>query len=123
MRERYRRGVVAALASATLLLVGCGDKETGPDPKSSAHAPDISEPVLPATAAPDLAKQDLGFSGTDTDGDGLVSPAEYAASSSRIFSSMDTDDDGTLTVPELDAARRAMRTEGGPSSEKLVERA
>lgn len=124
MIHEFRIGALAGLAAPILLLAACGEeKMSGPEPKVSPHVPDVAPPVPAATAAPDVARQDLAFEGADTNGDGLVSSAEYAASANRMFRSMDADRNGTLTVAELDSARDAMQIVGGPSSEKLIQRA
>lgn len=119
----FRGGALAGILASSLLLSACGGKETGPEPTTSPNVPDVASSVPAATANPDLAKRDMSFAATDTNGDGLVASAEYAASSARIFKAMDTNADGNLTVAELDDARVAMRISGGPSSEKLIERA
>lgn len=120
MLQRLWSAACLGLLCAAMALGSCGGEQTGPATEASADAPDAASAVPPAASNPELVNRNVGFAGTDTDRDGRLSSAEYAASSTRLFSAMDIDDDGGLTVSEMDGARIAMRINGGPSSEKMI---
>lgn len=73
--------------------------------------------VLPAAFASNAAK----FKILDTNNDGRVSRAEYAAGATLMFNRLDTDDDGILTVAEMEACHQLKNT--GNSGDKKDEKA
>lgn len=128
MRKAWNRaaraGSLALALGATIALVGCGAKETGPEAQdTTATAPATATPVPPVTADPAATKPLLSFAGMDTDGNGLVTSAENAKASQTIFQAMDLDKDGAVTLAEMDAARDAIGERPEFSSEKLIETA
>jgi Ca2+-binding EF-hand superfamily protein len=48
----------------------------------------------------------------DTNGDGMVSASEHAASAKKMFDAMDANHDGNVTAAEMDAMHQARMKEG-----------
>ena len=117
-----RAGSLILTLGATLALVGCNGKETGPEAQDTAAiAPTVATPVPPVTTDPAATKPLLSFAGMDVDGNGVVTSAENAKASQAIFLAMDLDKDGSVTLTEMDAARAAIGRGPMVSSEKLIE--
>lgn len=120
MRKAMTRARLFAVAAA-LLLAGCdGGKETPGTSEPSSHVPDVAMKVPAVTAEPDLTRRDLSFTGNDADGDGRVTPAEYAAAAQRFFAAVDTGDDGTLNLEEMETAGRVMGIADRSLSQKTI---
>ena len=57
----------------------------------------------------------------DTDGDGVISKAEFMAKHEEKFAKMDTDGDGNLTKDEMEAAKAKMKEKWKEMKEKKME--
>ena len=57
----------------------------------------------------------------DTDGDGVISKAEFMAKHEEKFAKMDSDGDGNLTKDEMEAAKAKMKEKWKEMKEKKME--
>lgn len=122
MGEALNTAIRAAAVAATLMLAACGSgQETGPDPVAeSPAAPEIAPRIPAAVADPGAVRALVDFTGADTDRDGRISSAEYAAASTRMFGAMDVDDDGAITADEMETAQVALKLPGAGTSAKII---
>ena len=107
-------------AAAALSLAGCSGQERTGATEASQQVPDVATPVPAVTADPDFIRREVSFQGNDTDGDGRVTPSEFAAASQRFFAAVDTDDDGTVSLEEMEAAGAAMKVSDRSRARKTI---
>jgi Ca2+-binding EF-hand superfamily protein len=107
-------------AAAALSLAGCSGQERTGATEASQQVPDVATPVPAVTADPDFIRREVSFEGNDTDGDGRVTPSEFAAASQRFFAAVDTDDDGTVSLEEMEAAGAAMKVSDRSRARKTI---
>lgn len=120
MRQVLTTVMRASAAALLLSLACCGPKRTGPDSNASPEAPDIASPVPVAAADPGAVRALIDFTGADSNHDGKISSAEYAAATARMFGAIDAADDGTITAAEMEAAQVALKLPAAGQSAQII---